>query len=88
MARDDGDSGLRARVEDPLEDLLGRDGLARLGAVMAVDGDGVLRGIVTIEAVQRALRRAAPAVAAGSSPRVAFHRIAGPQRCPSTMSSS
>ena len=61
MARDDGDSGLRARVEDPLADLLGRDGLARLGAVMAVDGDGVLRGIVTIEAVQRALRTAAPA---------------------------
>jgi Zn-dependent protease len=61
MARDDGDTGLRARVEDPLEDLLGRDGLARLGAVMAVDGDGVLRGIVTIEAVQRALRTAAPA---------------------------
>ena len=61
MARDDGDSGLRARVEDPLEDLLGRDGLARLGAVMAVDGDGVLRGIVTIEAVQRALRTVAPA---------------------------
>jgi Zn-dependent protease len=61
MARDDGDTGLRARVEDPLEDLLGRDGLARLGAVMAVDGDGVLRGIVTIEAVQRAMRTAAPA---------------------------
>jgi Zn-dependent protease len=61
MARDDGDSGLRARVEDPLADLLGRDGLARLGAVMAVDGDGVLRGIVTIEAVQRALRTATPA---------------------------
>ena len=61
MARDDADSGLRARVEDPLEDLLGRDGLSRLGAVMAVDGDGILRGIVTIEAVQRALRTAAPA---------------------------
>jgi Zn-dependent protease len=61
MARDDGDSGLRARVEDPLEDLLGQDGLSRLGAVMAVDGDGVLRGIVTVEAVQRALRTAAPA---------------------------
>ncbi len=61
MARDDGDTGLRARVEDPLEDLLSRDGLSRLGAVMAVDGDGVLRGIVTVEAVQRALRTAAPA---------------------------
>jgi Zn-dependent protease len=61
MARDDGDTGLRAQVEDPLEDLLGRDGLARLGAVMAVDANGVLRGIVTVEAVQRALRTAAPA---------------------------
>ena len=61
MARDDGDTGLRAGVEDPLEDLLGRDGLARLGAVMAVDANGVLRGIVTVEAVQRALRTAAPA---------------------------
>jgi Zn-dependent protease len=61
MARDDGDSGLRARLEDPLETVLGRDGLARLGAVMAVDGDGVLQGIVTIEAVRRALRTAAPA---------------------------
>lgn len=58
MARDDGDSGLRAQLEDPLESLLGRDGLARLGAVMAVDGDGVLRGIVTVDAVRRALRGA------------------------------
>jgi CBS domain-containing protein len=61
MARDDGDTGLRAGVEDPLEDLLGRDGLSRLGAVMAVDGDGVLRGIVTVDAVRRALRTTAPA---------------------------
>jgi Zn-dependent protease len=61
MARDDGDSGLRALVGDPLESLLGRDGLSRLGAVMAVDSEGVLRGIVTIDAVRRALR-ATPAV--------------------------
>jgi Zn-dependent protease len=61
MARDDGNTGLRAQVEDPLEDLLSRDGLARLGAVMAVDANGVLRGIVTVEAVQRALRTATPA---------------------------
>jgi Zn-dependent protease len=58
MARDDGDSGLRARVEDPLESLLGQESLGRLGAVMAVDRDGVLRGIVTIERVRRALRGA------------------------------
>jgi Zn-dependent protease len=61
MARDDGDSGLRAQVEDPLESLLGQESLGRLGAVMAVDRDGVLRGIVTIERVRQALRGAVAA---------------------------
>jgi hypothetical protein len=61
MARDDGSSGLRVGLEEPLESLLGQEGLARLGAIMAVDGDGVLRGIVTIDAVRRALRGTAPA---------------------------
>jgi Zn-dependent protease len=61
MARDDGGSGLRAGLEDPLEALLTHEGLGRLGAVMAVDGDGVLRGIVTTDAVQRALRGVLPA---------------------------
>jgi Zn-dependent protease len=61
MARDDGSSGLRVRLDDPLESLLGQEGLARLGAIMAVDGEGVLRGIVTIDAVRRALRGAAAA---------------------------
>ena len=61
MARDDGGDGLRARLDDPLEALLSHEGLGRLGAVMAVDGDGVLRGIVTIDAVRRALRGALPA---------------------------
>jgi Mg/Co/Ni transporter MgtE len=42
--------------EAPLETLLQADGLAQLGAVMAVDGDGVLRGIVTADQVRRALR--------------------------------
>jgi Zn-dependent protease len=61
MARDDGGSGLRASVEDPLESLLSQESLGRLGAVMAVDGDGVLRGIVTIDQVRRALRGAVSA---------------------------
>jgi Zn-dependent protease len=61
MARDDGGDGLRARLEDPLEALLAHESLGRLGAVMAVDGDGVLRGIVTVDAVRRALRGALPA---------------------------
>jgi Peptidase family M50/CBS domain len=55
MARADDVSGLRVRLEEPLETLLGREGLARLGAIMAVDGDGVLRGIVTIDRMRRAL---------------------------------
>jgi Zn-dependent protease len=43
--------------EAPLETLLGANGgLAQLGAVMAVDGEGVLRGIVTANQVRRALR--------------------------------
>jgi Zn-dependent protease len=61
MARDDGSSGLRVQVEEPLENLLGQEGLARLGAMMAVDRDGVLRGIVTVDAVRRALQGTAPA---------------------------
>jgi Zn-dependent protease len=61
MARDDGTSGLRVGLEEPLETLLGQEGLARLGAIMAVDGEGVLRGIVTVDAVRRALQGAVPA---------------------------
>jgi Zn-dependent protease len=59
MARDEG-GGLGVRLEQPLEALLGLDALQRLGAVMAVDADGVLRGVVTIDQVRRALRPAAP----------------------------
>jgi Zn-dependent protease len=61
MARDDGDSALRVGTEEPLEALLGREGLQRLGAIMAVDRDGVLRGIVTMDRVRRMLRSAAAA---------------------------
>ena len=61
MARDDGSSGLRVRLDEPLENLLGQEGLARLGAIMAVDNEGVLRGVVTINAVRRALQGAVPA---------------------------
>ena len=61
MARDDGSSGLRVGLEEPLENLLTQEGLSRLGAIMAVDGEGVLRGVVTINAVRRALQ-AAPLV--------------------------
>ncbi|HYZ29285.1 MAG TPA: site-2 protease family protein [Thermoleophilaceae bacterium] len=42
--------------EAPLETLLQAEGLAQLGAVMAVDREGILRGIVTADQVRRALR--------------------------------
>jgi len=48
----------KVSLEAPLEALLQAPGLAQLGAVMAVDGEGVLRGIVTADQVRRALRPA------------------------------
>lgn len=50
------DSSLRVGAEEPLEALLGREGLVRLGALMAVDRDGRLRGVVTADRVRRALQ--------------------------------
>ncbi|HEX8103961.1 MAG TPA: site-2 protease family protein [Solirubrobacteraceae bacterium] len=46
----------RVQADAPLEDLLGSEPLRRLGALMAVDGDGRLQGVVTLEQVSRALR--------------------------------
>jgi Zn-dependent protease/CBS domain-containing protein len=43
-------------ADAPLEALLSSEPLRRLGAVMAVDADGRLRGVVTFEQVTRALR--------------------------------
>jgi Zn-dependent protease len=46
----------RVRDNAPLEVLLGSEALRRLGALMAVDAEGRLRGVVTLEQVTRALR--------------------------------
>jgi Zn-dependent protease len=56
----DSDEASRWRVEQdrPITELLGSEPLGRLGAVMAVDADGVLRGVVTAEQVRRALQAA------------------------------
>jgi Zn-dependent protease len=43
-------------VDEPLDALLGSEALQRLGAIMAVDGEGMLRGVVTVEQVMRALQ--------------------------------
>jgi hypothetical protein len=57
------------RDDAPLESLLGNDALGRLGALMAVDEDGHLRGVITADQVGRALRNALAGRAdAGSQP--------------------
>jgi hypothetical protein len=43
-------------ADAPVEALLGSEPLRRLGALMAVDRDGRLRGVVTLEQVSRALQ--------------------------------
>jgi Zn-dependent protease/CBS domain-containing protein len=50
----------RVLADSPLEALLGDQGLREHGALMAVDADGVLRGVVTIEQVRRALTAVLP----------------------------
>jgi Zn-dependent protease len=45
----------RVRDDAPLEALIGSEPLRRLGALMAVDADGRLRGVVTVEQVTQAL---------------------------------
>jgi hypothetical protein len=46
----------RVRFDEPIEILLGSEPLRRLGALMAVDAQGRLRGVVTVEQLTRALR--------------------------------
>lgn len=60
----DHDIGLFVRDDTPLDSLLANQNLRRLGALMAVDAEGRLSGVVTIEQVGRALRDAT----AGGSP--------------------
>jgi len=49
---------LRVNEDRPITDVLSSDSLGRLGALMAVDGEGVLRGVVTLGQVRRALQTA------------------------------
>ena len=48
-------SAFRIRVDDSVETVLGSEGFQRLGALVAVDGDNVVRGVVTLDQVKRAL---------------------------------
>ncbi len=54
----DADQGLFIRDDTPLDSLLSNQNLRRLGALMAVDADGRLSGVITVEQVGRALRDA------------------------------
>jgi predicted transcriptional regulator len=48
------------RRDVPIDELLGSEPLRRLGALMVVDGDQRLCGVVTIDQVRRALAAATP----------------------------
>jgi len=51
-------SSLHVNQDAPLDRLLANQNLRRFGALMAVDADGRLRGVITAEQVGRALREA------------------------------
>jgi len=57
----DAEMPVRIGPQAPLESLLGADGMGQLGAMVAVDSDGVLQGVVTLAHVRQALRPAHPA---------------------------
>jgi Zn-dependent protease len=52
-------AAFQIRDDAPLDSLLGNQNLRRFGALMAIDSDGRLSGVITAEQVGRALRDAA-----------------------------
>ena len=58
-----GEDNMRVRSDDPLEALLASEPLLRTGALMAVDADGRLLGIITWDQVRRAVQQGVPGVA-------------------------
>ena len=85
MVPDDGKGSVGA--DAPLEQLLSSEPLRTAGALFAVDGEGVLRGVVTVDQVRRALQSAPPTSRRARYPRLRselpprLHRIA---RCLTT----
>ena len=53
------DLPVRFDEDQPLESVLRAEGLGRLGAMVAVDHEGTLRGVVTVAQIRQALRPAA-----------------------------
>lgn len=62
LERDDGT--FQVRDDTPLDSLLSNQNLRRFGALMAVDAEGKLSGVITVEQLGRALRDADRAPAA------------------------
>ncbi|MDX6607686.1 MAG: hypothetical protein QOD14_2226 [Solirubrobacterales bacterium] len=58
LARDSG--SLTIGENEPLESVLGNEALRRLGALIATDAEGHIRGVLTIDAIGKALRPVAP----------------------------
>jgi Zn-dependent protease len=58
LARDSG--SLTIGEDEPLESVLGNESLRRLGALIATDADGHIRGVLTIDAIGKALRPVTP----------------------------
>jgi len=58
LLEDGGPSSWRIDEDRPLSEAMSSESLGRLGALMAVDRDGVLQGVVTVEQVRRALQTA------------------------------
>jgi Zn-dependent protease len=54
VARDSG--SLTVSQDAPLESVLGNESLRRLGAIVATDADGHIRGVLTLDAIGRVLR--------------------------------
>jgi Zn-dependent protease len=54
------DLPVRIAENQPVESLLRSEGLGRLGAMVAVDEEGVLQGVVTVAQLRKALRPATP----------------------------
>jgi Zn-dependent protease len=59
VAHDGG--SLTVSQDAPLESVLGNESLRRLGALIATDADGQITGVLTIDAIGRALRPQTPA---------------------------
>jgi Zn-dependent protease len=58
-----GEDSMRVRSDDPLEALLASEPLLRTGALMAVDADGRLLGVITWDQVRRAVQHGVAGVA-------------------------